>query len=44
VKDVDLYLRPPVHAYKLLDFSAMDDLIEIGYRHTKEKLKDWLGG
>ena len=41
VRDVDLYLRPPVHAYKLLDFSAMDDLIEIGYRHTKEKLKDW---
>ncbi|HVN72278.1 MAG TPA: cyclic nucleotide-binding and patatin-like phospholipase domain-containing protein [Desulfomonilia bacterium] len=43
VKDVDLYLRPPVHGYKLLDFNALDDLIEIGYRHTKEKLKGWSG-
>jgi len=39
--DADLYLRLPVHKYKLLEFNAIDDLIEIGYRYTKEKLKDW---
>lgn len=39
--DADLYLRLPVHKYKLLEFDAIDDLIEIGYRYTKEKLKGW---
>jgi predicted acylesterase/phospholipase RssA len=39
--DADLYLRLPVHKYKLLEFDAIDNLIEIGYRYTKEKLKQW---
>lgn len=43
VKDVDLYLRPPVQAYKLLDFSALDALIEIGYRYTQKRLREWTG-
>ncbi len=28
----DLVFRPPVERYRLLDWSAMDELIEIGYR------------
>jgi predicted acylesterase/phospholipase RssA/CRP-like cAMP-binding protein len=40
IRDVDLYLRPPVHDFRLLDFKAIDRLIDIGYRHTREKLSE----
>jgi HPt (histidine-containing phosphotransfer) domain-containing protein len=34
----DLLIQPPVSGYGLLDFHAIDRLIEIGYEHTNKEL------
>jgi predicted acylesterase/phospholipase RssA len=36
----DFYLHPPIDGYGLLDFSQIDDIAEIGYRHTKAKMDE----
>jgi len=33
-RDADLYLHPPVEAFGMLEFDAIDRIIEIGYEHT----------
>ncbi len=38
---VDLYLEPPVSHFGLLKFSAIDDIVEIGYSDAKEKIAAW---
>jgi hypothetical protein len=35
----DLVFRPPVSKFAMMDFSAHDDLIEVGYRHAIEVLE-----
>ena len=35
----DLVFRPPVGEFALMDFSAIDDLIEVGYRHAIDVLE-----
>lgn len=37
----DLLLEPPVAGFKLLQWSAIDALVEIGYRHALERLEQW---
>lgn len=37
--DADLYLCPPIDRYGMLEFSAIDAIVEAGYRHTCEKLE-----
>ena len=37
-----LLLRPPVTSYALLDFTHMEALEDVAYRHTMEMLPDWL--
>jgi NTE family protein/lysophospholipid hydrolase len=37
-KEADWYLRPPVHQYKLLQFKALEEIVQTGYLYTKEKL------
>ena len=34
-----LVFRPPVADFALMDFSAIDDLIDVGYRHAVEILE-----
>ncbi len=36
--ETDFYLQPPLDRFKLMDFSALDEITEIGYRYTKEKI------
>jgi predicted acylesterase/phospholipase RssA len=36
-------LRPDVGDFGLLQWSGLDDLIEIGYRHTIQELETWAG-
>jgi NTE family protein/lysophospholipid hydrolase len=36
----DFHLNPPTDGYRLLDFSQIDDIAEIGYRHTKAKMDE----
>jgi predicted acylesterase/phospholipase RssA/CRP-like cAMP-binding protein len=40
---VDLYLTPPVQEFPLLGFHAYQELFDIGYEYTREKLSDWGG-
>ena len=41
MKEADLYLNPPIHEYKLLDFEHFDELIDIGYQYTKKEIARW---
>jgi predicted acylesterase/phospholipase RssA/CRP-like cAMP-binding protein len=40
-RNVDLYFEPPVAEFRLRDWHALDELIELGYRHAREKLVEW---
>jgi predicted acylesterase/phospholipase RssA len=35
---VDMVIAPPLERYGILSFDAIDELVEIGYRHTIEQL------
>jgi lysophospholipid hydrolase len=37
----DLCLRPPVEKFDLLDFRAIDEIAEIGYRHAQAGIARW---
>jgi predicted acylesterase/phospholipase RssA/CRP-like cAMP-binding protein len=38
-KDADLCLRPPIDEYGVLEFEAIDRIVDVGYRYAKEKLE-----
>ena len=37
----DVYIRPPVEKYNILDFGAYAQIADIGYRSAMEALGDW---
>ena len=37
----DLYLRPPVEQFKILDFSAVDETVKIGYSYGVTEIDAW---
>lgn len=37
-KDADLSLRPPIDGYGVLQFELLDEIADVGYRYTTEKL------
>ena len=39
----DLYLRPPVEEFEILDFSGADKAVEIGYRYGVTEIGAWKG-
>ncbi len=38
----DVYIRPPVEKYNILDFGAYTQIAEIGYRSARRALEAWL--
>jgi predicted acylesterase/phospholipase RssA/CRP-like cAMP-binding protein len=38
----DLYLKPPVQEFDMLDWKAIYELVEIGYTYAREQLPQWL--
>ncbi len=38
----DLYIRPPVDGIAMLDFSAFDELLELGYATASVAIEEWL--
>lgn len=42
-RDADLYLHPPVEAFGMLEFDAIDRIVAIGYDHTMRRIEE-LGG
>lgn len=37
----DFYLRPPVEEFRLEDFSRIQDLTEVGFKHTVDQIRLW---
>ena len=42
-RDADLCLRPPIDGFGVLEFVKIDELVEVGYRYTKERLEQLRG-
>jgi NTE family protein/lysophospholipid hydrolase len=40
-RDADLYLRPPVGDFGLLEVTAMDQIVRVGYKYAKTKIEEW---
>jgi len=40
-KHADLLVHPPMAGYGLMDWHKLETLVDIGYRTTKERLKQW---
>ncbi len=38
----DFYLRPPVEAYGMLQFDAIDEIVDVGYRYAKAEPGKWV--
>ena len=38
----DLYLRPPVEQFNILDFSVADEAVEIGYAYGVAEIASWM--
>ena len=41
MRQADFLVDVPVHAYGLLDFEALDEMVDVGYRHAREKIGSW---
>lgn len=39
----DLYLKLPVDRFGMFDVGALEEIAEIGYRHAREKIAEWVG-
>ena len=42
--DATLLLNPPVGNFGLLAMSDFEEIVEVGYQHARERLKDWPTG
>ena len=38
----DLYLNPPVRNFGFLDWEAIYEIVEVGYRYAQERLGPWI--
>jgi predicted acylesterase/phospholipase RssA len=38
----DIYIRPPLEQFDMLEFAAYEEMIEIGYRSALPQLKAWM--
>lgn len=44
VKDkADYYLRPPVERFGMLEFEALDEIVDVGYRYALDAIRGWSG-
>lgn len=41
IEDADFCFRPPVEPFSLMDFTRIDDIIEVGYRYARAALAGW---
>jgi predicted acylesterase/phospholipase RssA len=39
-KSADFNFRPPVGRFGLLEFDAIDEIVEVGYRYAKDRIKE----
>lgn len=43
-RDADLCLRPPIDKYGVLEFRAIDQIVEVGYRYAQQTLEELRAG
>lgn len=41
-KTADLYLNPPVGGFDLLGWDRFHEIVELGYRYGKDKIRPWI--
>ena len=41
IREADLYLRPPVTQFGMLEFKSFENIVNAGYHYTLEQLKDF---
>jgi NTE family protein/lysophospholipid hydrolase len=39
--DADLYFRPPLQGFNLLDLSNLDKIVQVGYEFARERIGQW---
>ena len=39
--DADVILRPPTDEYGIMQFEAIDEIVDAGYRYASEAIKEW---
>ena len=40
-RSVDLYLRPPIDGYGMLEFDKLDEFVDVGYRYALDAASGW---
>lgn len=43
-RGVDLYLRPPIDSYGMLEFDKLEEFVDVGYRYTMAAAAHWQPG
>ena len=38
----DLYIRPPVHKFRMMDYDSREDIMQAGYTAGKTEIAAWL--
>jgi predicted acylesterase/phospholipase RssA len=41
MKQADCLIDVPVDAYGLLDFEALDEMVDVGYHHARDRIEAW---
>ncbi len=41
LKQVDLYVAPPVQEYGLTDFDKMEEIAGVGYQYMRDLIAEW---
>ena len=39
-RETDLYFEPPLGQFKLLDFQALEKIVDVGYHYAQEKINE----
>ncbi len=39
----DLYIRPPVYKFKMMDYDSREQIMEAGYQAGKSEIAEWMG-
>lgn len=43
-RTADYYLEPPITGYGIMEFEAIEEIVEVGYHYAGEKIDEWKRG
>jgi len=41
-QNANLFLEPPISEYNLMQFDAIDEIVNVGYQYASKKIEEWL--